>query len=155
LSNDKTHKPDRDFVLIFGTDEIWKPKAVLSRSIQGKYAAMISFIPEFNQEELDDCKMAALKSNDFDADMDAAQGEFIFVLDRSGSMSGTRMKMANEALILFLKSLPQQCFFNIISFGSRYDYLFPKSVLATDQNIELTIKKVNAFTASYGGTEIN
>ena len=49
---------------------------------------------------------ASLKGPEFDADMDAARGEFIFLLDRSGSMSGNRMNMAKESLILFLKSLP-------------------------------------------------
>ena len=68
-----------------------------------------------------------MTSDNFDADMDAARGEFIFVLDRSGSMSGSRMKMAREALIFFLKSLPEQCFFNIVSFGSNYKSMYGQS----------------------------
>jgi len=95
---------------------------------------MLSFIPEFNLEPLDDCMMAALNSEDqFDADMDAARGEFIFLLDRSGSMRGDRIKMAREALIFFLKSLPSQCFFNIVSFGSRHKQMYPNSVPVTDE----------------------
>jgi len=31
---------------------------------------------------------------------------FIFIVDRSGSMSGGKMETTKEALILFLKSLP-------------------------------------------------
>lgn len=77
-----------------------------------------------------------MKSNDFDTDLDAAQGEFIFVLDRSGSMSGNRMKMANEAVILFLKSLPSQCYFNIISFGEpRMEPMYKQSIIANDVNV--------------------
>ncbi len=85
---------------------------------------MLSFIPDFNLEELDDCLLAAMNSDQFDADMDAARGEFIFVLDRSGSMGwygGDRIKMAREALIFFLKSIPSQCFFNVVSFGSEFN----------------------------------
>ena len=104
----EVHKPNKDFNLIFRNMEIAKPKCILSRSEmkEKSYCAMLSFIPDFNLEELDDCLLAAMNSNQFDADMDAARGEFIFILDRSGSMSGSRMKMAREALIFFLKSLP-------------------------------------------------
>ena len=45
----------------------------------------------------------------------------VFVI---GSMSGNRMDNAKEALFLFLKSLPADCYFNIVSFGSRYSSLF-------------------------------
>ncbi len=103
---------------------------------------MVSFIPRFNQEPMSDSALAAMRSNDFDADMDAAQGEFLFVLDRSGSMSGTRMRMAKNALILFIKSLPSQCYFNIISFGSNYSQLYEKSLIASDSNVEKTIDKI-------------
>ncbi len=52
--------------------------------------------------------------------MNAAKSEFIFVLDRSGSMSGRRIERVKESLIIFLKSLPPDSFYNVISFGSTY-----------------------------------
>ena len=45
---------------------------------------------------------------------------YIFLVDRSGSMSGGKMTTTNEALILFLKSLPVGSYFEIISFGSSH-----------------------------------
>lgn len=67
--------------------------------------------------------------------MDAAKGEYIFLLDRSGSMGGSRINKAKEALILFLKSLPDDCYFNVISFGSNYEYLFDKSKKYDDKTL--------------------
>lgn len=56
------------------------------------------------------------------------EGNFIFLLDRSGSMSGSRMNQAKDALLLFLKSLPANSFFNVVSFGSRYECLLNESM---------------------------
>ena len=52
--------------------------------------------------------------------------EFIFLIDRSGSMyqGDKAIKTAKEALKLFLHSLPDGSFFNVVSFGTNFEYLF-------------------------------
>lgn len=49
---------------------------------------------------------------------------FIFLVDRSGSMSGSRMDLTKEALKLFIQSLPLGCSFAILGFGDTSKALF-------------------------------
>lgn len=50
--------------------------------------------------------------------------EVTVLFSPSGSMQGNKMENAKEALLLFLKSLPAECSFNIVSFGSSHKCLF-------------------------------
>ena len=82
-------------------------------------------------------------------------GNFLFIVDRSGSMYGNRIEMANESLIYFLKSLPDtQCKFNIISFGDNYETVFDNFVLISEENINQAIEISSNFDADLGGTEL-
>ena len=80
--------------------------------------------------------------------------DFIFVVDRSGSMSGKYIKQAAETLMLFLKSLPEACSFNIVGFGSRFEKLFPESVPYNQSNLDKAITHTEELKADLGGTRL-
>ncbi|KAJ3340713.1 von Willebrand factor A domain-containing protein 5A [Gonapodya sp. JEL0774] len=126
---------DKDFILVVKSPGIDKPRAVLERdSASGTKSCMVTFVPKFRVQEV--------------------QTEIIFILDRSGSMQGANIKNARTALILFLKSLPEDCKFNIIGFGSSYRLLFPNSVPYDERNLNTAVKHVESVQADLGGTEI-
>ncbi|KAL3888729.1 hypothetical protein ACJMK2_001092 [Sinanodonta woodiana] len=82
-------------------------------------------------------------------------GEFIFIIDRSESMEGEKMKSAKETLLLFLKSLPVNCYFNVIGFGSSFASLFPEgSRIYNEENLKKAEKLQRLTEADMGGTEI-
>lgn len=62
------------------------------------------------------------------------------------------MEQAKKSLIIFLKSLPTDSYYNIISFGSSYEKMYPESVLYEDKNIKDSMEKVQNMSANLGGT---
>ena len=53
-------------------------------------------------------------------------GSNVRVYCPSGSMDGPRIVSARQALLVFLKSLPPGCYFNVVSFGSNFELLFSR-----------------------------
>lgn len=113
---------------------------IIYQSKAGEYAAMI-YLPM--RENI--TKNVQTKKN---------YGEYLFLVDRSGSMSGSRIKILIEALNVCLKSLDKNSRFNIISFGSSFTFLYPNSVLANTENTNDAIKMISNFTGDMGGTEL-
>uniref|UniRef100_A0A8C6WT00 von Willebrand factor A domain containing 5A n=1 Tax=Neogobius melanostomus TaxID=47308 RepID=A0A8C6WT00_9GOBI len=141
------HKFDRDVELLIYYKDTHEPSAVVeagqasakAETLMGDPAVMLSLYPEFPKDI-----MSSVSSS----------GEFVFLLDRSGSMSGGRIASARDTLLLLLKSLPMGCFFNIYSFGSTFEQIFPESVEYKQETMEEALKKVEMMQANLGGTEI-
>jgi len=53
--------------------------------------------------------------------------EFIFLVDRSGSMDGDRIEMTKSVLNELLDRIPIDSYFNIVSFGSYYELMYLNS----------------------------
>jgi uncharacterized protein YegL len=79
---------------------------------------------------------------------------YSIIIDRSGSMDGTKINNAKEALKLFVSSLPKDSYFNIISFGNSYMGLYQSPVKYSDKNIKIALNHINNMSANMGGTEL-
>ena len=97
--------PNKDFVFSFTTEDFELPSSVIGRT-DSESTAMLSFIPKFCNLNIDDAYKASIAGKKVDVNIENAKGEFMFLIDRSGSMGGSRIQKAKEALILFIKSLP-------------------------------------------------
>uniref|UniRef100_A0A8C8IIU3 von Willebrand factor A domain containing 5A n=1 Tax=Oncorhynchus tshawytscha TaxID=74940 RepID=A0A8C8IIU3_ONCTS len=150
------HQFDRDVELLLYYQDTHQPTAIVEAaqasakpgSLMGDPVVMLSLYPEFPKDV-----MSSMTSH----------GEFLFVVDRSGSMecpmhlgSGSldRISSARETLLLLLKSLPMGCYFNIIGFGSSYESFFPKSVEYSQKTMDEALQMVKEMRADLGGTEI-
>jgi hypothetical protein len=105
-------------------------------------AVMASFIPT-----KEDCHQASANE---------LTNEFIFIIDCSGSMQDeNKIGLARQAMLLFIKSLPVNCHFNIVRFGSQYKTLFNESTAVYNEtNAELAEQLITRMQADLGGTEL-
>ncbi|XP_056128573.1 von Willebrand factor A domain-containing protein 5A-like [Rhinichthys klamathensis goyatoka] len=150
------HMFDKDVELFLYYQETHQPSAIVeagvatapSGSLMRDPVVMISLYPEFPEKV-----MSSL----------ATQGEFVFVMDRSGSMrqmmhhgkgAQRRIESARDTLLLLLKSLPMGCYFNIFGFGSRFESFFHESVVYSQDTMDQAMKSVKEMKADLGGTEI-
>lgn len=78
--------------------------------------------------------------------------EVVFVVDKSGSMGGTSIVQAKQALQLAIQRLNPQDKFNIITYSDNYNTLFLKSQHAVKLSLALAEDFVNNIEAE-GGTE--
>lgn len=118
---------DKDFVLIISSQGLDTPRcfAELENDPNGRapdtVAMQLTIIPEFNL-------------------MPIPAQEYIFVVDRSGSMSGSRVETAKSTILLLLRMLPSAgTTFNIVSFGTSHDSLWTRSMPYTQGTLDTAV----------------
>nr|PNR35787.1 hypothetical protein PHYPA_021637 [Physcomitrium patens] len=128
---------DCDLVIVINSLGLDQPRALVERHpSHGTHAIALTFQPRFALQPL-------------------RTSEMIFLVDRSGSMMGTQIKQAGEALELFLRSIPfENHYFNIVGFGSNHNFLFPTSVEYTEDSLKKAVHYAQTIQANMGGTEI-
>ena len=78
----------------------------------------------------------------------------LFVVDRSGSMSGEKIKQAKSSLRLMINQLEQKDTFNIISYSSEVDLFRSELELVSDDTRTAALNYVEDIYSG-GGTNIN
>lgn len=112
-----------DFVVEITSTGLDRPRCVVERHpTQDSAAISLTVVPRFKLDEL-------------------TGQEYVFLVDRSGSMgdwgstaAGGRISLARKALVILLRALPSRdTVFNIVSFGSSHEVLWSKGSRAYNQ----------------------
>ena len=120
-----------------------QPKAICERGVgeggvMGSPVVMLNFFPKFETTQ--------------------AACELIFLIDRSRSMGHSSpespIQSVRDTMILFLKSLPAGCHFNIIGFGSTFTSLFHSSVPYNQTFLDQALRHVESMQADFWGTKL-
>ena len=80
-------------MFLYTTENFHLPSHVLSNT-DASSTIMLSFIPKFCTMSISDAYKASIKDKSYEVEMSSAKGDYIFLLDRSGSMGGTRITKA-------------------------------------------------------------
>ena len=153
------NETSRSIDIYYRTADMMVPQLLYAEDPNGsgEIACAASLIPTFDAvppegffEVLEDEEPESLKVGQGpDSDY-----HFIFLIDRSGSMGGSRMTLACDALTLFMRSLPEGCSFSIISFGSKFSSDGDKVSVYNNETKNKAIEQIAGFDADFGGTNI-
>ena len=162
----KDNFSERDIpgIILFRTKEINKNKIYFQYDDRKeKYYYMLQKtleIPKFNlisKEKIDEEEninyASLLEKNDI-KEKNNSKTCYIFLLDQSGSMTGDRIELCIKALLLFLQSLNEDCFFQLIGFGSNFEYYNKEPLEYNKENIRNLIEIIKNLRANKGGTEL-
>lgn len=106
-----------DFVLSVVADGLDAPRCFAQRNDKGFVAMQLTMVPKFNLPPI-------------------ATQEYIFLVDRSGSMEGDRIRVARRCLTMLLRSLPARgTFFNIFGFGTNCRSLWRQSMAYDERSL--------------------
>ncbi|CAF3624069.1 unnamed protein product, partial [Adineta steineri] len=138
---------DRDIIVDIDLSTRTNTILAIEKNGEHQLALMASFTPTS-----EDCQKV-LNTN---KEINDVNNEFIFIVDCSGSMEDeNKIGLARQAMILFLKSLPVNCQFNIIRFGSDYRTLFNQVTdKYNEQNAKQAEQLISQLSADLGGTEL-
>eukprot|EP01117_Protostelium_nocturnum_P005087 TRINITY_DN1840_c0_g1_i1.p1 TRINITY_DN1840_c0_g1~~TRINITY_DN1840_c0_g1_i1.p1 ORF type:complete len:821 (-),score=233.18 TRINITY_DN1840_c0_g1_i1:83-2461(-) len=137
---DLSHKSSsKGAELSIAVSESYQPTSNVEQ-IQGsdEVTVALSFHPDLKKEE----------------SLDEVNTEFIFLVDCSGSMRGAPMDAVKQTLHIFLRSLPESCYFNIVDFGTSHKSLFIKPTKYDESSLQKAIINTNAKAAILGGTNL-
>ncbi|KAN0040112.1 hypothetical protein ACTA71_012000 [Dictyostelium dimigraforme] len=132
---------DNDIVCIVEPEnDNEKPQSIIEHSKKDNtYAISVNFTPSFNHLSTDEINQKT---------------EFIFLIDCSGSMRGEPIIKAKRALEIIIRSLNENCKFNIYCFGSNFTKAFETSKMYNDETLTEISEYVENIEANLGGTEL-
>ena len=117
---------DKDFLLEVQAPGHDKPRCFsesLSNGNRSTTALALTMVPQF--------------------ELPALTQEYIFLIDRSGSMAGIKITTAKQALVFLLKTLPYNLYnnttFNIFSFGYCFSSLWSQSEEYSPANVNWAV----------------
>ena len=126
---------DRDFILLMKMTNDNQVESFYARD-ENEYVALASFKPVFNSDTPERPRCIKL------------------VVDCSGSMAGDSIHQAKSALREIISLLKPKDFFNLVTFGTRSQSLFPEIAKASEENLTMAARFVEELDANMGGTEI-
>ena len=150
------------FCLLFRTEKMNKPILYYQYNPEFKeYSYSINYV--YSSKELKDIMVPSMPDQNNtisyyskyqDNMVNETPGLFIFLIDQSGSMEGKEINLVKNALLLFIQSLPQGSYFQLIGFGSDFKKYNENPVIYDQKNVTKIINVIKNLKADMGGTDI-